>query len=162
MMIVQADLWLGLPWRGILRTGLGHREWTMQTLGVVRAYVGFSLPSCPFPLACEVSRHKKIPKKNSTIADHKFTRRLVLYAATGIACANNEQHTPDAAPGSEGGVFADTKYVGLFGPTSFSCVLAACPYRALQTWFDASPCGVEGHLGHQDAPVHIRTSHSAL
>ncbi|KAJ7884984.1 hypothetical protein B0H13DRAFT_2277917 [Mycena leptocephala] len=26
---------------GNLRTGLGHREWTMQTLGVVRAYVGF-------------------------------------------------------------------------------------------------------------------------
>ncbi|KAJ7884975.1 hypothetical protein B0H13DRAFT_2343405 [Mycena leptocephala] len=120
MMFGQADVWLGLPQRGILRTGLGHRERTMQTLGVVRAYVGFFLTSCPFPLACE----------------------------TRI------RHTSDAAPGSEGGVFADTKYVGLFGPASFSW----CPYRALRTLFDASLCGVEGHLGHQDAP-HSGTDH---
>ncbi|KAJ7795249.1 hypothetical protein B0H14DRAFT_2920334 [Mycena olivaceomarginata] len=41
MMIVQADVWLGLLSRRILRTGLGQRDWTMRTLGVVHALVSY-------------------------------------------------------------------------------------------------------------------------
>jgi hypothetical protein len=120
----------------------------MRTLGVVPAYVGVSLPYCPFLLACEVSCHKKFPKKmKSTMADHKFARRLVSYAATGIACANNVLHTAahtGRCPGQRGGVFADTKYVGLFGPVSLHAfcrrtrvlvvLYRPCSMRAVAGW----------------------------
>ncbi|KAF8193491.1 hypothetical protein K438DRAFT_834729 [Mycena galopus ATCC 62051] len=80
----------------------------MKTLVIVHAYVGLflSLLSLPPPLR-DLYRIRRLATPNYFI----------------------QQHTPDAAPGSEG------------------CI------RRYQTSSDASPCGVEGHLGHQDAPA---------
>jgi hypothetical protein len=86
--------------------GLGQTEWTMRTLGVVHAYVGVftSLLSLPPRLRGELPQ-KNSKKMKSTMADHKFARRLVSLRRPTLHVQTTyfiQQHTPDAASGSAG------------------------------------------------------------
>ncbi|KAF8143277.1 hypothetical protein K438DRAFT_1783869 [Mycena galopus ATCC 62051] len=73
----------------------------------------------PFPTVPSPSLARKSP-----LADHKFARKLVTYAATSNTVGLHTAVHTGRCPGQRGAGFADLKHVD-------------------ETLFDASPCGVE-------------------